>query len=344
MNIYKILQLAGNNRMPRFVKMLGLWAIHIAGRRHIGIFLDPVLGCNLRCRMCYFSNPERRAKLKGTISTEQLNLVENTFFKHALKLQIGCGAEPTLYKDLTDIVRRAKRQGIPNISLVTNGQLIANGHVDIAALTAAGIDEIIISMHGTGSDTYEYLMPGARYDNMVKLLGLLANVRKENPDFRVRINFTVNSMNIRDLEGDKFRRPWPEGFRPDVIQLRPVQNIGGTEWTDYDMTSLKEAYDSTIRNITEYCRANGITCIAPTKEQIDEVAGEQDGDSALIEDITYCYISPESTYKDDFELGKDSFKSYHRRKHTGQRLFAAAFRKTQDRSRHSSKKLNYKVR
>lgn len=344
MNIYKLFKMAGSGKIPNFAKLLGLWALHVSGRRYIGVFFDPVLACNLRCRMCYFSNPQKRRAMSGVADIALLELVERVFFPRALKLQIGCGAEPTLYGSLDDIVVRARRAGVPYISLVTNGQLLVGGRVDIARLVALGLDELTLSMHGTRHETYQELMRGADFEKLKALLRDIARVKAEHPGFRLRVNFTVNSMNVHDLEGDNFWAPWPDGLRPDILQLRPVQDIGSTDWCDYDPAALAAVYDSTFGNLIAYCHANGITCIAPTAGQINEVATPQDGVSALIEDVTYCYISPGAVYKDDFDADTDTFASYHRRAHTARRLLKAAlFKRVDSRDKRASKKLNYKV-
>ena len=46
---------------------MGLWLFHVLGKRYIGVFLDPVLACNFRCKMCYFSDEEKRKSLRGTL-------------------------------------------------------------------------------------------------------------------------------------------------------------------------------------------------------------------------------------------------------------------------------------
>ena len=74
------------------------------------------------------------------------------------------------------------------------------------------------------------------------------------------------------------------------------------------------------------------------------MATPRDGVSALIEDVTYCYISPGAVYKDDFDADTDTFASYHRRARTARRLLKAAlFKKVDSRDKRASKKLNYKV-
>ena len=74
MNVYRLLRTFGRIKSPR-LKLLALWALHVMGRRYVGVFLDPVLACNLRCRMCYFSDDERRKELHGRFSKEQLQQV-----------------------------------------------------------------------------------------------------------------------------------------------------------------------------------------------------------------------------------------------------------------------------
>ena len=112
MNFYKLLKLFSQIKSPR-IKLGGLLAMHVLKKRYIGIFLDPVLACNLRCRMCYFSDAEKRKQMQGILAEEDVKLIAKALFHRALKLQIGCGAEPTLYKSLPSLVRLGKQYGIP---------------------------------------------------------------------------------------------------------------------------------------------------------------------------------------------------------------------------------------
>lgn len=343
MRFYNILRL-WRGKMPWSLKFLGIWGMHLARRRMIGIYIDPVLGCNLRCRMCYFSDPEKRKEMHGVMAESQLSLARKALFHRALKLQIGCGAEPTLYPRLESIVRAGHEARIPYISLTTNGQLIASGKISLENLVGAGLNEITLSMHGTSATVYEELMPGAKYDCLIRLLGIIADVRKRYPDFVVRVNFTVNSLNKEDLKGDRFFSVWPEGCLPDIVQLRPVQNLGESDWKDFDPDPLISDYDATIGNVVRLCRGKGITCIAPTLADLGEVATPQGGYEALLESVSYCYISPPMCYKSDFDPAGDTYESYHRRHGTARSLFAAIFRRPGSRTRNVSKKLNYKIR
>lgn len=343
MNIYSILRAVTSKKIPAPIKLLGLAVMHIIGRRTIGIFLDPSMSCNLQCRMCYFSNPAKRRTMHGLISDSYLDKVEKALFHRALKLQIGCGAEPTLYPKLLELIKRGKNAGIPYISLTTNGQLLANEKMDLLSLVENGLNEITLSMHGTQKDTYEYLMPGAKYESLITLIKSLTKIKNEYPDFKIRVNYTVNSLNIEDLKGNKFWDLW-DTVVPDILQLRPVQNMGDTDWKDFNLEPLKRNFDTSIGKLATECSERGITCISPTLSQLDEVVSEQDGTSSIIEDFTYCYVSPTSCYKDDFNPESDTYESYHKRKKTFSRLLKSVFKNKKARSRNTSKKLNYQIK
>lgn len=342
MNIYNLLRILSNRKLPAPLKLLGLWGMHISGRRMTGVFIDPAMGCNLRCRMCYFSDEASRRKMHGTISEPMIDRVEHAMFHRAMKLQIGCGAEPTLYPNLAQLIERGHNAGIPYISLTTNGMLIASGKVELTGLINAGLTELTLSMHGTSKHTYEYLMPGADFSNLQKLTVMLSDAKKMYPEFKIRVNFTVNSMNINDLHPERFWSLWSEGVKPDIIQLRPVQNLGASAWTDFDLTPLIENYDATIGAIAADCRRLGITCVAPDADAILATAGKQEGASALIEDITYCYVSPDTLYKSDF-LPDDTYESYHARHKTGLKLLKAVFTGAKSRDKKRTKKFNYRI-
>lgn len=131
---------------------------------------------------------------------------------------------------------------------------------------------------------------------------------------------------------------------PDIVQLRPVQKIGESEWQDFDPAPLIANYDDTIGAVINECVRRGITCLAPKREQIAAVADEQDGIAALIEDLTYVYVAPAQCSKEDFDPKAESYVDYHKRHHTARRLLNATFRPSSARDKNVSKKLNYTVK
>lgn len=339
------MKMAVGHGLPRPVKLAGLAAMFRLRRRTAGVFLDPVMACNLRCRMCYFSDPKKRAQMKGIVSDRQLDAYAKSIFPYALKLQIGCGAEPTLYPNLEQIIAAGRKYGVPYISLTTNGQLIGTGKCPLEPLVRVGLNELTLSLHGTTQEVYENLMPGASFGTFGRMTAEIARVKRLFPDFKLRVNYTVNSLNVHDLKGDRFWNLWHEGGLPDIVQLRPVQKIGDSDWQDFDPQPLIDNYDTSIGAVAAECRKRGIMCIAPTCGQIEGVAGNQDETAALIEELTYVYVSPQSCYKDDFNPEQETYAAYHKRRHTVRRLLRASVRSASSgRGKNVSKKLNYTIK
>lgn len=160
MNFYALLKLHKRIKSPK-LKLLGLGLASAVGFRHLSVRLDPTLRCNLACRMCYFSGEGYKAKAGGLIRRDELEGLAKTLFPHAFQLVLGCGAEPTLARHYHEFFRLAKRYGVPDVSMVTNGQLIERD--DLEKMADAGVNELILSVHGVREATYESFMPGARY-------------------------------------------------------------------------------------------------------------------------------------------------------------------------------------
>ena len=96
--------------------------------------------------MCYFSDEEKRKKMRGNLSYEEIEAIAKSLFHRALKLQIGCGAEPTLHKDLVKIIALGKQHQVPYISLTTNGNLLTKETLIVDVEN--GLDELTLSAHG----------------------------------------------------------------------------------------------------------------------------------------------------------------------------------------------------
>ena len=172
MNIYKLLQLNRKIKNHR-IKFLGLYLLHKMNRRYLAVNLDPVLACNLRCKMCYFTDEEYVKKLKGQFKDDEIERVAETVFNRALKLQVGCGTEPTLYKKLPELIALGKKYNVPYISLTTNANLLTEEKIE--ALLKAGLNEFTISLHGVTKASYENFMQKADSKNSIRPSTLLKN-------------------------------------------------------------------------------------------------------------------------------------------------------------------------
>ncbi|NDW17612.1 radical SAM protein [Dysgonomonas sp. 216] len=316
------------------LKLLALWAMHVTGRRYIGVFFDPVLACNLRCKMCYFSDEKKRKELKGIMTAQQVKHVSEAFFSRAVKVQIGCGAEPTLYKAVPDIIKEAKKQKVPYVSITTNANLLTEELVK--SYLEAGLDEFTISMHGVTKDIYEYFMTNADYDTFCRVLNLISEAKRKY-NFKLRINYTINEKNLEDLNnlfnvfGD---------INIDILQLRPIENIGDAEYNNYDRSALVDRYDDVIDKVKQEAISRNITCLAPSMQQV--MSPKQTKGSSIISALAYCYVSPEFYWKSDFNKESDTFATYSKRTGLAKQIFKMIFKSTEKLDEYS-KHLNYEI-
>ncbi len=298
----------------------------------MAVNLDPVLACNLRCKMCYFTDADYVKTLKGQFKDNDLELVAKSIFKRALKLQIGCGTEPTLYKNLVRIVELGKQHNVPYISITTNANLLNEDKIE--DLLKAGLNEFTISLHGVTKESYERFMKKASYEKFQNAFQAFAKLKLKY-DFKVRINYTFNKDNFYELK-DFFNYFDPKSF--DILQIRPIQKIGNTEYNDFDISSLKADYPKLIAGIRKNCIQNKIILMAP--ETLSTLEGENQ--SSFIFDYTFCYISPNKFWKEGFNWRQETFNEYSKKIGWSDMLFSNAF-KSKAQLRTLSNRLNYEI-
>ena len=314
MNIYKLQKL---NKLikSRFIKNAGFWLLHVLNRRYLTIFFDPVLGCNLKCRSCYFSDEERRKELKGSFQPDDLPKIANSIFGRALKLQIGCGAEPTLYKHNAELIRLAKQHGVSYISMTTNANLLTEER--IVELLAAGLNEFTISLHGVKKQTYEYLMTNADFDKLLSALEIMTRQKKNYPGFKVRLNYTINNKNLDEL--DQFFDILGN-YEFDILQLRALRDIGGEIKSVETNLEFLDKLKKTTLHLKSICEKSGIVYIGP--DSFTEAVSNDYSESSA---PSYCYISPKTVWETDFDWKNETFDQYSRRKNYGFWLFKNIF-------------------
>jgi len=314
--VYRLLKwnrLIRSRRMKKF----GIFILHLLGRRYLAVFLDPVLGCNLRCRMCYFSDSEYRKRAKGIFQLDELTKIANAFFHRTLKFQIGCGAEPSLFSYNTMLIRLAKQHKVPYISMTTNANLLTDK--DLWCFVEAGLDEITLSLHGVTRESYEYFMTGGSFDAFCKAMSVLTEIKQVYPRFKIRVNYTVNQDNMKELVlfFDVFGK-----YSVDILQIRPIQKIGNSEYNTFSWDKLYRSYDEVIKKVRNESMRHGVVCIAPEKINLQTAS-----DDESIAEATYCYISPQYVWLEDFNLNQDTFDSFSKRTKRTKTLFRHIFKK-----------------
>ena len=173
--------------------------------RFAHLVLKPTLACTARCHTC----STRKALHKSKGQDQQLALADwKNLFREVdglglSKLTIS-GGEPTLYKDLTELIEAGKRYGW-EIGLNTNGSLIDR---DCAGrLKAAGLNAVSLSVYSAKPELHDRMRghPGL-WQKAVGAAGAFVEIReRQDPMFRVQMQTLLCRDNFRSF--------------PDLIKL-----------------------------------------------------------------------------------------------------------------------------
>jgi MoaA/NifB/PqqE/SkfB family radical SAM enzyme len=257
--------------------------------------------------MCYFSNEEWRKEHPGKrFNKGEIERIASQFFPRALQLYIGCGMEPTVYKGYEEIVALAKRYSIPYVSLVSNGQLL--NRESIEKLVEFGLDEITLSVHGVDKETYEQLMVNASYDKLIQVLHTLKEVKQQRDTAtpRLRLNYTVNRDNLEELT--RFYDAYGE-FGVDVLQIRPMVDLGTETCRDKKLYGVVKRYEQILGNLKEESRRQNVTLLY---NDIDPTYAKGNVYAPAYTIGTMRYIGPERVWEEGYDWRKMDYRTYSR--------------------------------
>ena len=334
MNVYSLLKLNRYLKNPR-IKYLGLFLLHKLNKRYLAVHFDPINACNLRCRMCYFTDEDYIKKLKGTFDADQLPLLATAVLKRALKFQIGCGTEPTLYKNLPEVIRIAKEFEVPHISLTTNGNLLTKEKIKLYA--EQGLNEIILSLHGVHQESYENFMQKGDYNKFLEVLQWITELKRTYKNLSLRINYTFNEDNFSELS--EFFTIFGD-YNINTLQLRPISRLGNTDYNNFRMDSIIPVYEDLIHQVKMECKSRGITFLAAENQK---ALINRKNVNSLPYAYSYCYISPNEFWHKDFDWKNETYDSYAKRKKLTNELLRNVFTSSGKTGKTQTENLNYKI-
>lgn len=333
-NIYRLLKYNRVFRSHR-LKYAALLLADIMNMRYYSIRIDPIFACNIRCKMCYFSDPQWRKEHHGMLDEAKIDRIADVLFPNALQLVVGCVAEPTLCKYYLRILKLGKEYGVPFLGLVSNAQLLKEE--DINALISYKLNELTLSTHGVKRETYEDLMRGASYDKFMNLLRAVSACKTRCNSIlpELRINYTVNPDNLDELRS--FFDVYGD-FEIRTLQIRPIIDLGNTSYTKKDMTNYLSGYNNIVKELAIECKKRKITFMANTA---DPTYKKENPAACLYEEVLRK-ISPKQVWKTDFLWETESYRDYCKRTKWRWHLFKSIFMSA-DRFGKNKKTMTYDV-
>ncbi len=109
--------------------------------------------CNNNCRFCLSRHKDKTVK---PLSTESVREEIRLAAKRGSTFIDFLGGEPTLRKDLPELISFARDNGFELISITTNGRMLSNRDYT-EKLVKAGLNSVIFSIHGHNAELHDYL-------------------------------------------------------------------------------------------------------------------------------------------------------------------------------------------
>ncbi|XP_034936164.1 molybdenum cofactor biosynthesis protein 1 isoform X2 [Chelonus insularis] len=194
------------------------------GRHHTYLRISLTERCNLRCLYCMPEEGVKLSKNDQILTTDEIIRLSTLFVRNGVKKIRLTGGEPTVRKDIVNII------GLESIGMTTNGLTLTR---QLPSLQRAGLDALNISLDSLKKDRFEKFTRRQGFHKVLAAIDLAIQLQY-NP---VKINCVVmrgyNDDEVIDFI--EFTKDRPVDVR--FIEYMPFY---GNKWEDNKMVSFKE--------------------------------------------------------------------------------------------------------
>jgi radical SAM protein with 4Fe4S-binding SPASM domain len=159
--------------------------------------------CNLRCTMCQID-----------FNAMKSSDMDMALYKRVIKecgenklpsIKLNYRGEPTVNKNLAEMVKLAKEAGIIEVQFNTNGVLLNEKLT--RDLIGAGLDRIKFSIDSATPEVYEKIR-GTSYDKVINNVKKIVNIRNKNEKIRPIVHVQMVYMQDNKDEVVKYVQLW----------------------------------------------------------------------------------------------------------------------------------------
>ncbi|KAG9435450.1 molybdenum cofactor biosynthesis protein 1 isoform X1 [Apis mellifera carnica] len=209
------------------------------GRRHTYLRISITERCNLRCLYCMPAEGIKLTKNDGILRTDEIIKIADLFVNEGINKIRLTGGEPTVRKDIVDIIAGLKQlSNLKQVAITTNGLTLTR---QLPFLQKAGLDAINISLDTLQENRFEQFTRRKGWSKVMAAIDLAIQLGY-NP---VKVNCVImkgfNDDEIIDFVNLTKNRPIDIRF----IEYMPFQ---GNKWNQNKMVSF-ETMKKFIRDI-----------------------------------------------------------------------------------------------
>jgi radical SAM protein with 4Fe4S-binding SPASM domain len=171
--------------------------------------------CNLKCPMCPISAESAKGKGRKTWFSFDLykEIVSAGVVRGLRAIKLNYINEPLIRDDLPAFVEFARKAGVLDVYMSTNGLLLDEEMAH--ELIKAGMTRIQISLDAHTSETYDQVRPGGDFHKVVSYVQQLVRIRDTLKSITplIRVNFVRTELNEHELN------QFVEFWRPKVDMI-----------------------------------------------------------------------------------------------------------------------------
>lgn len=223
--------------------------------RFLNVFMDQNNRCNLKCRMCGFSDARMSALRKYDMPRSLFDSIADQVFPLTNILVLSILTEPFMTRDFPDRLARVRELGVPCSEIITNGTLLNEG--SIGKILDAGITCVTFSVDGGTKETYESIRTGARFETVMFNWSLFQSMRRNRKATlpQLRLNHVLSELNVDRF--DDFlglaRR-----LRPEKVGVRTVSRMSGALIQESRDPEFWKKIAIARAKLADFCRRTGV--------------------------------------------------------------------------------------
>ncbi|KAG5677155.1 hypothetical protein PVAND_006936 [Polypedilum vanderplanki] len=200
------------------------------GRFHSYLRISLTEKCNLRCQYCMPEEGVPLSPKSHLLTTDEIIYISKLFIDQGVRKIRLTGGEPTIRKDLVEIIARLKE--IPlleNISITTNGLVLTR---NLVSYQRAGLDSLNISLDTLQPKKYETITRRKGFERVVAGIDLAIQL-----GYKPKIN-CVAMKNFNEDEICDFVE-WTKDRNVDIrfIEYMP---FSGNRWETEKLLSFRD--------------------------------------------------------------------------------------------------------
>ena len=162
------------------------------GRQITDVRVSVTDRCNFRCVYCRSANPENHMPAGNLLEWEEYERLVRILVGMGIRKVRVTGGEPLVRPGIEDFIARAKALGAEDVSMTTNGYLLADR---CDRLAAAGMDRINISLDSLDRKKFERVTRTRTFDQVIAGIDA-AQASRMRP-------VKVNAVLVRGLNDDE---------------------------------------------------------------------------------------------------------------------------------------------